>query len=315
MLEIIAVFPGQGSQYVGMGSKCEDQSLFDQANVALAIDLKNLCFTGPDEELKLTQNTQPAILTHSMTLWNELKDFCDQKNIKIKQVLGHSVGEYAALVAAESLNFEDAIKGVKLRGQSMQAAVPVGQGSMIAVLRAPAQIVADACQKACELTGKTVQAANFNDPAQTVISGDKLACDKASEILKENPELPRVRTVELPVSAPFHSQLMKPAEIAMAQYFTEIDIKPNKIPYIANIDANEYPQGTEKTIIAQNLTKQVCGSVQWLQSIEQLNDEQLFIEVGPGNVLAGLIKRIKPNATTISMDKVDWRSELESLLK
>lgn len=312
--EVTLLFPGQGAQYVGMGKNLEGQVFFDyleRANKALGYDLSKIMLEGPEEELTLTQNTQPAILTHSVALLEKVKPLLARKNIKIARVLGHSVGEYAALVAADVMSFEDAVRAVHLRGKYMQEATPEGVGGMVAVLKVPASIVKIACESVSTNTEK-VMPANFNEPEQIVISGHKTACDKAVKWLAEVHKEPH-RCVELKVSAPFHSSLMKPAADKLKIELEKINFKPNSIPYIANIDANIFEAGTDADTIRSNLFRQVEGSVQWTQSFEKLADNTLCLEVGPGRVLMGLARKINRNIKVISLDKEDSFKEIEEL--
>jgi len=298
------IFPGQGSQYVGMGKALqgfpECKSVFDKADAALDFKISELCFEGPVETLKETENTQPAIVTHSVALFEKLKKILNEKNIPIDRVLGHSVGEYSALVASGSLSIEDAVKSVKNRGRFMQEATPIGVGKMYAILRVPSEIVTEACKNA-SLDNSKVMAANYNEPTQTVISGHAEACERAVKWIEENFE-GRMRAMELQVSAPFHSSLMEPAEHKLNTYLNSIAINENQIPYLANIDAKEYGVGTDKEVIKTNLVKQVCGSVLWEQTLSKLEENTIFIEVGPGKVLAGLNKKINPSFKTYSLD-------------
>lgn len=298
MQNYVLAFPGQGSQYVGMGSELCNDSRFVEANEALGFDLKSLCLNGPDEELKLTANTQPAIISHSIALYDQL-----MQAIKPEQVyctLGHSVGEYAALVAAGVLEFSDAIKSVRRRGELMQDSVPVGIGGMTAYLRIEAEKVKEACEAVCteELF---VSVANYNDPAQTVISGHLEAVTKVEEYLKEKEE--KFRAIPLPVSAPFHCKLMEPAESGLSDFFDGIEFKSNTVPYIANIDSKRYDPGTSPGQIKTNLIQQITGSVLWLQSVKTLPEDVVVIEVGPGKVLKGLVKKIRPELEVFSLDK------------
>lgn len=296
-----------GSQIQSL-SPCRD--IFDRADNALEFSLSDLCLHGPDERLKLTKFTQPAILTHSIALFEELKTILQKKEIKIDRVLGHSVGEYSALVAAGSLQFEDALQAVYLRGQYMQEAVPAGKGKMFAVLRVPADIVEEACAQASLGTEK-VMCANFNDSTQVVISGHAGAAERAITWLKENYSGKQMAK-ELPVSAPFHSSLMKPAELKLESFLDTISFKANTTPYIANIDAKEYLTDSKK--IKSNLVDQVCGSVLWAQSMSNLEDETLCIEVGPGKVLTGLNKRINKTFKTYTLDSSSSFEGLEEFL-
>ena len=308
---VTLLFPGQGSQYVGMG-KDLDQTLFDKGNEILGFDLKKLMHEGPEEELKLTYNTQPAILEHSITILNHILPQLKKHNIKIDRVLGHSVGEYAALVAAGVLSAEDAIHAVHLRGKFMQDAVPVGKGKMFAILKVPADVIAKACAEASR-PGSEVMPANFNDPSQIVISGESEACLRAVNWLMENYSEPH-RAMELNVSAPFHSSLMKPAADKLKEAFTKIKWNENKIPYIANINATQYEVGTNPQTIIDNLYQQAYGPVLWTQSIENLAPDTLCLEVGPGKVLMGLVRKINKDIKVITLDKDDAFSQLDILL-
>lgn len=301
---VTLIFPGQGSQYVGMGKNLiEDKDcseIFNKADEVLGYPISKMCLDGPEELLKLTENTQPAIITHSVALFTKLKKVLDAKNIKIDRVLGHSVGEYAALVAAGSLDFESAVKAVHFRGKYMQEAVPNGKGAMYAILRVPADIIEAACDFASNESEK-VMPANFNEPGQIVISGDFQACERAVKWLKDNYQGKQM-AIPLKVSAPFHSKLMEPAETKLAQFLDTIEFSSNKVPYIANVDAKEYFAETDKETIKENLIKQVCASVLWSQSILTLPNDTIFIEVGPGKVLSGLNKKINTSFKTFTLD-------------
>lgn len=307
---VTLLFPGQGSQYVGMGKNL-DHALFDKGNEILGFDLKKLMHEGPEEELKLTHNTQPAILKHSITLLNCLLPLLEKYNVKIDRVLGHSVGEYAALVAAGVLSPYDAIHAVHLRGKYMQEAVPVGMGKMFAILKVPADIVELACKEASQ-PGSEVMPANFNDPSQIVISGESAACLRAVKWLSEN-FTEAHRAMELNVSAPFHSSLMKPAADKLKEAFAKFKWHENKLPYIANIDAREYAPGTNPEVIINNLYHQAYGPVLWTQSIEKLPSDTLCIEVGPGKVLMGLVRKINKDIKVVTLDKEEAMAELETL--
>lgn len=312
MKSVTLLFPGQGSQYVGMGKNL-DQTNFDLAGKNLGFDLKNLMFEGPEDDLRLTQNTQPAILQHSIALLDKVLPILNKHNVKIDRVLGHSVGEYAALVAAGVLSLEDATKAVHLRGKYMQDAVPVGVGSMYAILKVPAEVIAEACKTVCT-PGSEVMPANFNDPSQIVISGEKAACARAVKWLEENFKEPH-RAMELNVSAPFHSSLMKPAADKLKTEFLKYRWQENKLPYIANIDAKEYGVGTNPETIINNLFLQAYGPVLWTQSIEKLPANTICLEVGPGRVLMGLVRKINKDIKVVCLDKEDSFTELEELLK
>jgi [acyl-carrier-protein] S-malonyltransferase len=310
-MKVTVVFPGQGTQYVGMGSVFADQAHFAKANEATGYDLKKMMLEGPAEDLKLTENTQPAIVTHSLMLFEKLKTLLDGKNISIERVLGHSVGEYAALAAAGVLKFEDAVRAVHFRGKYMQEASPAGKGTMYAILKQPEALIRETCEAATN-SDESVSPANFNEPNQIVISGNKVACENAIRLMEQKSG-GRVKAIELQVSAPFHCALMKPAELKLKTVLDGISFSTPKIPYIANVDAKEYGNDTSPEMIKANLLKQVCGSVLWTQSVQTLADETVIIECGPGKVLAGLIKKINPNLKVISLDSETGFSEVEAL--
>jgi [acyl-carrier-protein] S-malonyltransferase len=273
------VFPGQGSQAVGMGKGFAEQHL-DLANEVLGFDLKKICFEGPEEELKKTEITQPAILTISAAAFDLLKN----KNVPVPAaVAGHSLGEYSALVAAAALSFRDAVKLVHLRGKFMQAAVPLGAGAMAAVLGAENKVIEEICR---QVGG--VWPANFNSPGQVVISGKKESVAAAGEKLKQ---AGAKKIIPLAVSAPFHCPLMQPAADKLKIELDKIEIKDAKIPVMANVTANYSSKGSE---IRELLIKQVTSPVLWEESVKKMAQDGItkFIEVGPGKVLSGLIKKI-----------------------
>lgn len=310
-MKVTVVFPGQGTQYVGMGKVFSDFASFDEANKAVNYDLKKMMLEGPADDLKLTENTQPAIVAHSLMLWDKLSELLKNKNITVERVLGHSVGEYAALAAAGVLNFSDAVRAVHYRGKYMQEAVPAGKGTMYAILKQEEAQVRTACE-AASTSEEKVSPANYNEPAQIVISGDKFACERAIRLMEQNTAA-RVKAIELQVSAPFHCALMKPAELKLKTVLDEINFQSPKIPYVANVDATEYGTSTTPVTIRENLLKQVCGSVLWTHSIQKLADSTVIIECGPGKVLSGLIKKINPNIKVISLDTETGFSEVEAL--
>ncbi len=315
MREIVIVFPGQGSQYVGMGKKLEGHeafNLFGRADNALNFSLTTLMFEGPEDQLKLTKNAQPAIIAHSLALFARIEEVLKRKNQKVSKVLGHSVGEYAALAAAGVLSFEDAVKAVHLRGKFMQEAVAPGQGKMYAIMKVPEETVRKACEEA-SLGGTLVMPANFNEPNQIVISGEAEACTRAIKWMEAN-HAERFRAMELNVSAPFHSSFMKPAANELAKAFSQFKWNSNTVPYIANIDATEYAAGTNVETIKKNLIEQVAGSVLWTHSIRKLAAGSLVIEAGPGKVLKGLISKINPELKVISLDDDAAWNELEELV-
>ena len=226
---ITLAFPGQGSQYIGMGENiCS--SIFKEADDALGFSLSKLCSEGPVEDLKKTANTQPAIVTHSYGLWKKIEPILEEMNIKVDQVLGHSVGEYSALAAAGVLSFADAVRLVQKRGSYMQAAVPEGKGKMVAILKLDEKAIIEACEEASK-PGAEVMPANFNDPTQTVISGTVAGCDKAVEILQNKVE-GKLRAIALKVSAPFHCQLMAPAAKNLEAEISKTKMNPLNLSLI-----------------------------------------------------------------------------------
>jgi len=310
-MKVTVVFPGQGTQYVGMGTVFAGHAHFVSADSATGYNLSKIMLEGPAEDLKLTENTQPAIVTHSLIMFEKLKEILDQKKIGIERVLGHSVGEYSALAAAGVIGFSDAVRAVHHRGKYMQESVPQGKGTMYAILKQSETTIREACEAASN-SDESVSPANFNEPNQIVISGDKIACENAIRLMGEKTN-DRVKAIELQVSAPFHCALMKPAELKLKAVLDGMTFHSPNVPYIANINAQEYGPETNPETIKENLLKQVCGSVLWTHSIQQLPDSTLVIECGPGKVLAGLIKKINPNLKVISLDSETGFSEVEAL--
>src|SRR6476646_2087258 len=294
---IAFLFPGQGSQSVGMGKDLFDhypaaRATFDEADEALGTKLSQLCFEGPEEQLKLTENTQPAILTVSVAAWRVLSE----KGIKPAFAAGHSLGEYSAHVAAGTISFADALRTVKRRGRYMQEAVPVGAGAMAAILGLDAEGVARACAEAAQ--GEVVTPANLNAPGQIVIAGHTAAVTRASERAKA---LGAKRAVPLPVSAPFHCPLMKPAEERLAPELRALQTHDPAFPVIANVDAQ--PKTTAADAI-EALVRQVSSPVRWEDVVKRLiaDGARTFVELGPGAVLAGLIKKIDRGVTVVSVE-------------
>jgi [acyl-carrier-protein] S-malonyltransferase len=263
------------------------KKFLDEANEALGFDLAKLCFEGPEEELKKTEITQPAILTVSAMCLEALRSF---GKIKVEAMAGHSLGEYSALYAAGSISFKDAVKLVNMRGKFMQTAVPAGEGTMAAVLGLDHNIVKDLCVKASEKGA--VEAANINSPGQIVISGKVAGVAEASALCKQ---AGAKRVIELQVSAPFHSSLMKPAADKLAEELNKITIKDATVPVVSNVTADYV---TNAAAIKELLVKQMTSPVLWENSIIKMANDgfDTFIEVGPGKVLTGLIKKISPKA-------------------
>ena len=289
MSKIAFVFPGQGSQTVGMMKELYNnysvvREVFKEADEAFGFGLSSLCFEGPEDQLRLTYNTQPAILTCSIAAMKVL----NENGIKPDIAAGHSLGEYSALVAANAISFADAVRTVRKRGQFMQEAVPVGQGSMAAVLGLDGDKIIEICQNAEAVTGKAVQAVNFNCPGQVVIAGAVEGVNKAIEDLKA---AGAKRAILLPVSAPFHSSLMQPASIRLAEELKNVKFHDAQIPVVANVTAQEVTSATE---IQELLVKQAAMPVLWETSIRNMvaGGVTTFVEVGPGKVLSGFTKKI-----------------------
>lgn len=295
----VLLFPGQGSQQPGMGRFLFDnfpqaRDVFEEASDTVQVDLKRLCFEGSAEELALTENTQPCILTVSVATWRVLQQ--DFGVVHGAVAAGHSIGEYGALVAAEAIPFAAAVKAVRLRGQAMQSAVPVGQGGMVAVMGLTEPQVTELCQYVEKNSSeKPLSPANYNSPGQIVISGSQKAIDwlkanvKAETLWPSNP--PRLKLIPLSVSAPFHCSMMAPAQEKMREVLGEMSFQKAKFPVVQNLTAKAHQEPEE---LRENLIQQVSAPVRWMQSMETIKSmgHQRCLELGTGKVLQGLLKKI-----------------------
>jgi [acyl-carrier-protein] S-malonyltransferase len=306
---IAFLFPGQGSQSAGMGKDLAEKypiarQTFEEADEALGYKLSQLCFEGPEDQLRLTEITQPAILTASVAAWRVLSE----KGIKPSFVAGHSLGEYSAHVAAATLTFADAVRTVRNRGKYMQEAVPVGVGAMAAILGMDFEKVAAVCNDATQ--SEVCEPANINSPEQIVISGHTAAVERAAKLADERGAK---RAKLLPVSAPFHCSLMKPAQDRLAADLSSITFSKPAIPVVCNVDAALLEDADRSR---DALLRQVTGAVKWDQSVRLLITQgvQTFIEVGPGKVLSGLMRQIDRTKTTLNVaDEPSLQKTLEHL--
>jgi len=309
-MKVAFVFPGQGAQYAGMGREISEKfpvarAAFDEANSALDFPLSSLCFDGPEEVLKLTENTQPAILATSIAVFRVLED----KGIRPDFVAGHSLGEYTALVAAGALKLGEAAALVRRRGKYMQEAVPVGDGAMAALLGLDPSAVVSVCERASE--GQVVSPANLNSPGQIVIAGTREAVERAVVLAKE---AGAKRAILLQVSAPFHCALLKPAEDCLSADLDRFSFGDLRYPLVTNVDAAVIRTGAE---VRSALRRQVSRPVRWQESIQRLLEEEVrtFVEVGPGKVLLGLIRSIDKSVTMLNAeDEKSVENVLSALL-
>jgi [acyl-carrier-protein] S-malonyltransferase len=296
------LFPGQGSQFAGMGKSLADAypeaaRVFEEADAGLGFAISKLCFEGPESELRLTENTQPALLAVSIAAYTVLRG----KGIVPDYVAGHSLGEYSALVAAGSVGFADAVRLVRKRGQYMQAAVPAGVGAMAALLKMPVEKLDGVLTEAAQ--GEVVAAANLNSPDQIVIAGHTAAVNRAVELAKA---AGAKRAIILPVSAPFHCSLMKPAQDQLKIDLDATEFRDLEVPLVNNWQAREIRTGAEAR---EGLYQQVPNSVRWSDSIRLLaaNGVTRFVEVGAGAVLTGLLRNIDPALTGVKFGEAsDW---------
>lgn len=300
-MSLALIFPGQGSQDVGMGAEFAKafpvaKAVFDEVDEALGQKLSQLMWEGPKDQLTLTANTQPALMAHSLAVFRVLQAECGlDLAAKVKYVAGHSLGEYSALAAAGTFSVGDAARLLRIRGEAMQRAVPVGVGAMAALLGVGLDIARKVATEAAQ--GDVCDIANDNEPTQVVLSGHKSAIDRVAEIGKKHGVR---RALPLPVSAPFHCSLMQPAADAMAEALAKVAMKAPVVPVVCNVLAAPISDPTE---IRRRLVEQVTGTVRWRECVERMTADGVtsFFEIGSGKVLAGLVKRIAKDATAISV--------------
>ena len=296
-MSVAYIFPGQGSQFAGMGRDLAERfaaarAVFEEADDALGFSLSQMCFEGPDEALQLTENTQPAILTVSVAALRAV----ESEGLPAPDfVAGHSLGEYSALVAAGALSHTDAVRTVRARGRYMQEAVPVGVGAMAAILGADSAVVEDACREAAQ--GEVCSPANINSPKQIVIAGHTAAVERAMEILKGRGAK---RAIKLPVSAPFHCALMQPAQDRLRADLEQTEFADLRVPLVCNADAAAIRSGSEAR---SSLVRQVSSPVRWLESVKFMAGAgvETFVEIGPGKVLSGLVRQTIADALCLNV--------------
>lgn len=309
MSKLAFLFPGQASQFSGMGRDLaenfpDSRAVFEEADAALGIPISKICFEGSEEDLKLTENTQPAILAVSIAAYRAL----EKRGIAPDIAAGHSLGEYSALVAAGALDFATAVKLVRGRGRYMQEAVPAGEGAMAAILGLSTADVAEVCRKAAQQ--EIVSPANMNSPEQTVISGHAAAVKRAVEIASQSGAK---RAVMLPVSAPFHCALMAPAQKRLEPDLRAANFRPLRFPVVNNVDAESVSSGDEAR---DALVRQVTQPVRWLDSVRDMIESgvTVFVEVGPGKVLLGLLRQIDRSVRGLNVeDAASLQSSLDKI--
>lgn len=302
------IFPGQGSQYVGMGKDFYEEystakKVYDDSSLALGYSLSDITFQGTEDTLKLTYNAQPAILATSIAVYNIIKN----KLPEISGYAGHSLGEYTAVVASGGMELSDAVKAVHNRGKFMQDAVPVGTGGMLAVMGGKREDILRMCKNIASECGCVLEPANFNSPAQTVLAGHVTGINRA---LDKHKDYGIKRAVSIPVSAPFHCSLMEPAAEKMRDYLAGVDMSDTDVPVYSNVNAEK---ATESGIIRNNFIKQVASPVMWEDLVLKMfkNGIESFIEVGPGNVLSGLMKKIDKRIKCINISEIQDIVRLE----
>ena len=312
MTGMALVFPGQGSQVVGMGRELADadpaaRAVFESADEALGFELSKLCWEGPEEQLLLTENTQPAILTHSVAAWTHMRDSLPTPIV----VAGHSLGEYSALVVAGCLDFSDAVRLVRERGRFMQEAVPVGEGAMAAVIGLDEDVLRDVAESAASEVSGVCDLANLNAPGQIVLAGSRATVERASEIAKDRGAK---RALLLAVSAPFHSSLMASARTALEPLLDATEFRDPEVPVVCNVDAALVESGEAARAA---LVRQVDGAVQWIASVELMLERGAagFVELGPGAVLGGLIKRIRKGTPVAAFGGPQDREKVATLME